>query len=50
MKSSFDTTLKQGFIFALLATLALAILFFAYIFNGSNLEYMDFAGRTYFAT
>ncbi|PDP68683.1 sulfatase-like hydrolase/transferase [Prevotella intermedia] len=50
MKNSFDTTLKQGFIFALLATLALAILFFAYIFNGSSLDYMDFAGWTYFAT
>lgn len=50
MKAILKSALKQGFIYAFLASMALAFVFFVYIFNGQNLDFMDFTGWVYYAT
>lgn len=42
--------IKQGFVYYVLSTLTLAIIFFSYIFNGQSTEVMDCVGWIYFVS
>ena len=49
MKRLNKAGLRQGFRYYLLSTLALALIFFSYIFHGASTDVMTLAGWFYFA-
>ncbi len=50
MNRSGKSSIRQGFLFYLLATMALAAIFFSYLFNGTSTGVMDLLGWIYFVS